>query len=107
MSESEPVSRIDRIEQKVDTLSASVDKQFVEVREHFVEQREYIEFAYDRLDKRMTEGFARLDRRITESEQRMTDGLSRLETKVDLLVGTRARPRAAVRRRARPPKRRR
>ncbi len=75
MSESEPVSRIDRIEQKVDTLSASVDKQFVEVREHFVEQREYIEFAYaTALDKRMTEGFARLDQRITESEQRMTEG---------------------------------
>ena len=74
MAENGASERVERIENKLDALSESVDqrfkevdKQFLEVREHFVEQREYREytaFDYDKLDKRMTEGFARLDQRI-------------------------------------------
>ena len=125
MAENGLSERVERIEQKL-------DKQFTEVKEHFVEQRKYIEFAYDKLDKRidglderMDEGFARLDQRIDRLDQRMTDGfsgldqrigrldqrmtesLSRLERKFDQFIDTPLRPTSARRRRARPSKRRR
>ena len=114
MAENGLFERVDRIEQKL-------DQQFIEVQEHFVEQRKYIAFAYERLgkridglDKRMTEGFARLDQRIDGLDQRiegldqrMTDGFSRLERKFDQFIDTPSRPTSATRRRARPSKRRR
>jgi hypothetical protein len=94
MPENALSERVTRIEQKLDVLSDSVDarfeqvdKRFVEVQEHFVEQREYTEFAYDRLDRRMTQGF------------------SRLERKIDQLIDALPRPTAAARRRSRRPKR--
>jgi uncharacterized membrane-anchored protein YhcB (DUF1043 family) len=82
MAENGLSERVERIEQKL-------DKQFTEVQEHFVEQRKYIEFAYDKLD------------------QRMTDGFSRLERKFDQFIDTPSRPTSAARRRASPSKRRR
>ena len=93
MAENGLSERVDRIEQKL-------DKQFSEVLEHFVEQRHYIEFAYDKLGKRMTAGFSRLD-------QRMTEGFSRLERKFDQVIDTQSRPTSTTSRRARPSKRRR
>jgi hypothetical protein len=133
--------RVDRIEQKLDALSGTVttlsatvdalsasvdarfeqvdkrfediDKRFDEVRDHFVEQREYIEFASDRLDRLMSDGFTALERRIADSEryyeQRLTEGLSRLEHKLDQFIDSQSRPtsRATTSRRPRPPKRRR
>ena len=96
MAENGLSERVDRIEQKL-------DKQFLEVREHFVEQRKYIEFAYDKLDKRMTAGFSRLDQRVDS----LSDALARVELKLDQLGDTRSRPTAATPRRARPSKRRR
>jgi len=114
MAENGSSERVERIENKLDLLSESVDqrckevdKQFLEVREHFVGQRKYIEFAYDKLDKRMTEGFARLDQRIDGLDQRTTDGFSRLERTFDQFIDTPSRPTSARRRRARPSKRRR
>ena len=125
MAENGLSERVERIEQKLDT-------QFTEVQEHFVEQRRYIEFAYDKLDKRvdglgkrmtdgfvrldersdgldqrMTDGFARLDQRSDGLGQRMTDGFSRLERKFDQFIAAPSRPTSARRRPARPTKRRR
>jgi len=102
MAENGLSERFERIENKLDALSESVDrrfeqvdkrfadidKQFLEIRDHFVEQRQYTDLAYERLDKRMTQGFARLER------------------KIDQLIDTRPRP-TTPRRRARPSKRRR
>ena len=74
MVENEGLERVVRIEKKFDALSVSVgerfnnvDERFDEVRDHFVEQREYIEFAYDRLDRRISEGLARLEQRMWSS----------------------------------------
>jgi len=89
MTENGLSERAERIEQKL-------DKQFTEVQEHFVEQRRYIEFAYDKLDKR-----------VDGLDKRMTDGFSRLERKFDQFIVTPSRPTSAARRRARPSKRRR
>ena len=96
MAENGLSERVDRIEQKL-------DKHFLEAREHFVEERKYIEFACERLDKRMSEGFTRLDQRVDG----LRAGLARLEVKLDQLSETRSRPTSATPRRARPSKRRR
>lgn len=113
MAENGLPERVERIEHKLDALSVSVDerfkgvdKQFLEVREHFVEQRQYIEFAYEKLDKRMTAGFSRLDQRVDDLDKRMTEGFSRLERKFDQVIDARA-PASVPRPRARPSKRRR
>jgi predicted nucleic acid-binding Zn-ribbon protein len=119
MPENGMSERADRIEKKLDALSASVDarfeqvekrfeqidrrfndvdRQFLEVRDHFVEQRQYIEFACDRLSKR-----------IDNSEQKLTEGLSRVERKLDQFIESQSRPRSSgtTSRRLRPSKRRR
>ena len=111
MAENGLSERVDRIEQKL-------DKQFSEVLEHFVEQRHYIEFAYDKLGKRMTAGFSRLDQRVDDVDKRLaagfplldqclTEGFSRLERKFDQVIDTQSRPTSTTSRRARPSKRRR
>src|SRR5262245_51697195 len=155
MAENEGLERVVRIEKKLDALSVSVDerfkevdKRFDEVRDHFVEQREYTEFAYDRLNRRISEGLARLEQRMSEgfaaSDQRMdkfdqrmdgfdqrmdkfdqrladgfaaldqritsvkedlTDGLSRVERKLDQFIESQSRSKKT--RRAQPSKRRR
>ena len=74
--------RVDRIEQKLDSLAVSidrrfsdvdrrfsdvdrrfneVDKRFNEVTDAIVEQRQYTEFAFERLDKRLTAMDGKLD----------------------------------------------
>ena len=67
--------RVDRIEQKLDSLTASIDRRFADVDRRFddvdrrfddvtdalVEQRQYTEFAFDRLDKRLTAMDVKLD----------------------------------------------
>ena len=107
MPETSSSERFDRVEKKLDDLSASVDARFAsvdkrfdemrqefqnefrDVQEHFVEQRQYTEFAYGRLDRRMTEGF------------------SRLERKLDQVIDAQSRPGTATQPRPRPSKRRR
>ena len=81
--------RVDNIERKLDALSVSVDRRFEQVDrrfdlvdEHFAEQRRYTEFAYERLD-----------RRITRLEHTMIAGFDRLETAIAGLVDQRARRR--------------
>jgi flagellar capping protein FliD len=85
MAENGLSERVERIEQKL-------DKQFTDVQEHFAEQRKYIEFAYDKLDKRidgldtrMNEGLASLDQRIDRLDRRMTDGFSGLDQRIGRL----------------------
>ena len=79
--------RVDTIERKLDALSSSVDKRFEqvdkrfdevdkrfeevdkrfeEVKLQFVEQRQYTEFAYERLEQRMSAGFKRLERKLDQ-----------------------------------------
>jgi len=60
--------RVDRIEQKLDSLATSMDERFAtvdhrfdEVSEAFAEQRRYTEFAFERLDKRLTAMDGKLD----------------------------------------------
>ena len=60
--------RVDRIEQKLDSLAASVDRRFDDVDRRFngvsdalVEQRRYTEFAFDRLDSKLTTVDTKLD----------------------------------------------
>ncbi len=90
MVENEGLERVVRIEKKLDALSVSVDerftdvdKRFDEVGDHFVEQREYIDFAYERLDRRISEGLTRVERRMSEgfaaSDQRMDTFNQRLD----------------------------
>jgi chromosome segregation ATPase len=81
---------------QVDERLAAIDKQFEaihkefrEVQGHFVEQREYTEFAYERLDRRLTQGFSRLERRL------------------DQVIDAQSRPGTATQPRSRPSKRRR
>lgn len=77
--------RVEIIERKLDALSASVDRRFEQVDrrfdqvdEHFAEQRRYTEFAYERLDQR-----------LTRLERTMIAGFDRLETAI--AAGTRRR----------------
>ena len=60
--------RVDRIEQKLDRLITSTDTRFGEasrgfadVSEAIAEQRRYTEFAFERLDKKVTTIDAKLD----------------------------------------------
>jgi hypothetical protein len=60
--------RVDRIEQKLDSLATSMDERFAtvdhrfdEVSEAFAEQRRYTEFAFERLDTRLTAMDGKLD----------------------------------------------
>jgi hypothetical protein len=119
--------RVDRIERKpkarsVEAPSGQRTGQFLSLLADIVEQREYIEFAYHRLDQRMSEGFGRLDQRmtrldervgeldrhITDSRQQLTPGLSRLDAKLDQFISQFGpRSRGTTSRRLRPRKRRR
>jgi hypothetical protein len=99
--------RVDALERKLDALSASVDrrfdevdKRFDEVSEHFVEQRQYTEFAFARLEARMSEGFARLGSQVDAN----TEGLARLERKLDQFIDSQLRPETTLK--ARRPRRR-
>jgi hypothetical protein len=95
--------RVERIERKVDALSVSVDerfdqverrfaevdkrfddvdRRFQEVSEHFVEQRQYTEFAFERLERRMVDGFERLERKLdqfTEAQSRRASSTRRVK----------------------------
>jgi hypothetical protein len=113
--------RLDTLERKLDALSASVDrrfdevdkrfddvyrrfdeidKRFDEVSEHFVEQRQYTEFAFARLEARMNEGFVRLGSQVDAN----TEGLARLERKLDQFIDSQLRPETTLK--ARRPRRR-
>ena len=95
--------RVEAIEHKLDALSLSVDKRFAEidkrfdeVSEHFVEQRQYTEFAFGQLERRMIEGFTRLEKSLAARSD-----LERLERKLDQFIDSQSRrnPRRKTRRR--------
>jgi hypothetical protein len=52
-----------------------VDQRFEEVAESFAEQRRYTDFAFDRLDAR-----------ITNLEEKMDSGFARMDRKLDQLI---------------------
>ena len=81
--------RFDAVDQRFDTLTLSIDKRFDEVTAAFVEQRQYTEFAFTRLEKRMTEGFATMETRFLGVDNR----LERLERKLDRALDLRRRAR--------------
>ena len=65
--------KVDSVEAKVDSLAATMDRRFDEVAEALGEQRHYTDFAYERLDDRMSaletemrSGFARMDRKLDQ-----------------------------------------
>jgi hypothetical protein len=97
--------RVEAIEHKLDALSLSVDnrfaeidKRFDEVSERFVEQRQYTEFAFGQLERRMNEGFTRLEKSLAAGSD-----LERLERKLDQFIDSQSRrdPRLKARRRKR------
>jgi hypothetical protein len=59
-------ARVEAIEHKLDALALSVDRRFDEVTQAFVEQRQYTEFAFGQLERRMNEGFTRLERKLDQ-----------------------------------------
>ena len=77
------LERVEDVEHKLDGLAASVDERFEQVGQRFDhvdgalnEQRLYTEFAYERLDAKMDDGFARLD-------SKMDAGFTRLDSKME------------------------
>jgi chaperonin cofactor prefoldin len=102
--------RVELIERKLDALSVSVDQRFnvvderleainkrfdaadrrfdsfeASVIEHFIEQRQYTEFAFERLEKRLSAH----DVRLARIEGHVADGavrLERLERKLDQFI---------------------
>ena len=100
--------RVELIERKLDALSMSVDrrfeevnrrfdevdkrfnevdKRFNEVTQAFVEQRQYTEFAYAQLERRMVDGFGRLEQMRAIDSAR----LERLERKLDQFIESQSR----------------
>jgi hypothetical protein len=82
-----PPGRVQLIEQKLDALSVSVAAGFQHLDAALLEQREYTEFAYEKLDARMDEGFSRVDRKMdagfSRLDQKMDAGFSRLDQRID------------------------
>ena len=87
--------RVDVLEHKLDALAVSIDERFEAVDRRFdevtaaiVEQRPYTEFAFARLEKRMTLGFMAMESRFVRLETRM----DRMEQKLDQLLEMQSRP---------------
>ena len=59
------------------------------------------------VNRRMSDGFAGLDQRVTDVKQELTGGLARVERKLDRLIDSQTSPSAPPSRRVRPSKRRR
>jgi hypothetical protein len=91
-------ARVEAIEHKLDALALSVDRRFDEVTQAFVEQRQYTEFAFGQLERRMNEGFTRLEKSLAARSD-----LERLERKLDQFIDSQSRrdPRLKARRRKR------
>lgn len=95
--------RFDAVDKRFDTFEASVNQRFEafekSVNEQFVEQRQYTEFAFGKLDARLSrvEGHvadhtSRLDRIERKLEQVDAGRLDRIERKLDQLVDLQLRP---------------
>jgi predicted nuclease with TOPRIM domain len=90
------LGRLTSVERKVDSLAATMDRRFDEVAEALVEQRRYTDFAYERLeakisqmDGRLTEldgRVVRLDAKMDSGFERMDQRFSRLDRKLDQLI---------------------
>jgi DNA repair exonuclease SbcCD ATPase subunit len=76
--------RFDTIDARFETLELSIDKRFDEVTHAIVEQRQYTEFAFTRLDAKMTSGFAKVETRLEHVEQKL-DRLEHVDQKLDRL----------------------
>ena len=71
------IERLTSVETKVDSLAATMDRRFDEVAAGLGEQRRYTDFAYERLNGKIS----RLDDRVS----RLDDKVSRLDDKVSRL----------------------
>jgi chromosome segregation ATPase len=56
--------QVDRRFEQVDHRFEQVDRRFDGIESALIEQREYTEFAFERLDRKMDAGFARLERKV-------------------------------------------
>jgi hypothetical protein len=72
-------------------LGASVDRRFSEVSEAIAEQRRYTEFAFDRLQSSMVEGFRqvhlKIDEKIGALDRKVDGKIEALDRKIDEKIG--------------------
>ena len=68
--------------QRFEEMNQMVNVRFAEVSEAFAEQRRYTDFAYDRLDGRISQ----LDARLITLETKVDSGFARMERKLDQLL---------------------
>ena len=90
------IERLTSVETKVDSLAATMDRRFDEVAAGLGEQRRYTDFAYERLDEKISqmdgrltaldERVVRLDVRVGSGFERMDQRFSRLDRKLDQLI---------------------
>jgi len=97
------LERLTSVERKVESLAATMDRRFDEVAEALGEQRRYTDFAYERLNgkisrlddkvSRLDDKVSRLDDRMSTIEKEMHSGFaqmdqifSRLDRKLDQLI---------------------
>ena len=90
------LERLTSVERKVDSLAATMDRRFDEVAEALGEQRHYADFAYERLDAKISqidgrlteidERVVRLDGKVDSGFERMDQRFSRLDRKLDQLI---------------------
>jgi chromosome segregation ATPase len=81
--------RLTSVETKLDSLAAAMERRFDEVAEALVEQRRYTDFAYERLDdkiSRLDDRVSRLDDRMGTLETEMHSGFARMDRKLDQLI---------------------
>ena len=79
-----------------DAIAKKIDRRFDAVDEHFAEQRAYIEFAYERLDQKMSTGFAEVKADLAGVKEDLagvkadlrglTSRFDRLEHKLDQFI---------------------
>jgi hypothetical protein len=60
--------RFDVMVDRIQELSERMERGFAQVDEAFAEQRQFIEFIFDKLDKKMDAGFARIDARLAQHD---------------------------------------
>ncbi len=83
---------VDRRFEQIDRHFEEVDRRFDEVTTAIVEQRQYTEFAFERLQEMMQDGFKTLTATVDR-------GLGRLERKIDQLIDVQFQTNALVERR--------
>jgi len=76
------IERLASVESKRDSLATTMDQRFDEVAEALGDQNGYTDFAYERLDGKVS----RLDDRMSTLETEMHAGFARMDRKLDQLI---------------------